>query len=298
MSKKINNECTWSFAGPWYWEFDQMDTTPQTLKGKLMFLDKYGLNAMGMPFATLESLSAEELEDISVYMKEHNLTFHPMLHVNLYKMSVSDMEKYADEFMATLEKYKDLYQCKITTSGLTGDRFDRKMPMDEKLDYFAERLQYVAKKCKEADYPLSLENHGDYYVSEYVELCKKVEGLYIFLDTGNTYLIGEKPHDAFVAAAPYVMGTHMKDHYVRPNGGRLSFDIIGAPFGQGDVGLRDAYDILKANCPNFDRIVMETEYVAATDNGFMPAGENDFIKIREDEIVLGWKDSVDFINSL
>jgi len=275
-----------------------MDTKPSTLKGQLMFLDKYGLNAMGMPFSVLENLETEEFEEISAYMKEHNLTFHPMLHVNFYEMSVADMEKFADDFMAKLEKYKDLYQCKITTSGLTGDRFDRKMPMDEKLDYFADRLQYVAKKCKEVDYPLSLENHGDYYVSEYVELCKKVDGLYIFLDTGNTYLIGEKPHDAFVAAAPYVMGTHMKDHYVRPNPGRLSFDIVGAPFGKGDVDLRDAYNTLKANCPNFHRIVMETEYVAAFDNGFISTAEDDFVKLRENEIELGWEESVDFINSL
>ncbi|MFW5789599.1 MAG: hypothetical protein ACOCW3_06650, partial [Spirochaetota bacterium] len=42
--------------------------------------------------------------------------------------------------------------------------------------------------------PLAWENHRDYYVSDVVELCRRVPNMGLFLDTGNTYLIGERPH--------------------------------------------------------------------------------------------------------
>ena len=62
MSTKINNKCTWSFAGPWYWEFQQEDKEPSTLKGQLMFIEKYGLDAM-MKYRIYSSESLREIYD-------------------------------------------------------------------------------------------------------------------------------------------------------------------------------------------------------------------------------------------
>ena len=53
-------------------------------------------------------------------------------------------------------------------------------------------------------------------------------GLRIFLDTGNTYLIGERPIPAYEAGAAYTIGTHFKDHRVAPVPSPLGFDIKGA----------------------------------------------------------------------
>jgi sugar phosphate isomerase/epimerase len=125
----------------------------------------------------------------------------------------------------------------------------------------------LVEGCAALGLPLSIENHGDYYVSDIVALIERVPGLKIFLDTGNTYLIGEAPLPAFHAAAPYVVGGHFKDHHVRPcpDARPLHFEVAPSIIGDGDVPLRECYQILKAKTPNYDQIVMEIELIPPSD---------------------------------
>jgi len=74
-------------------------------------------------------------------------------------------------------------------------------------------------------------------------------------------LIGEKSVPACREAAPYVIGTHFKDHYVHPDPKTLTFVIKGAPLGEGHVGLREIYEILCAHAPQPEKIVMHWEMV-------------------------------------
>jgi sugar phosphate isomerase/epimerase len=69
---------------------------------------------------------------------------------------------------------------------------------------------------------------------------------------------------SFKEAAPYTIGTHFKDHFVcpRPNGRPMNFEVTGAALGDGDVPLRECYEVLKAGAPNPDGLVMEIEMIA------------------------------------
>ena len=95
-------------------------------------------------------------------------------------------------------------------------------------------------------------------------------------------MIGERPVEAFEAAAPYTIGTHFKDHYVKPNPGTLHFEIDGAPLGDGDVELKKCYDILMKKAPRPNELLMEVELV-------VPQG-SDPVACKEQ--------SIKFINSL
>jgi len=68
---------------------------------------------------------------------------------------------------------------------------------------------------------------------------------------------------AIRAAASLTIGTHFKDHYVWPEKETypLRFEIGGAVLGEGDVGLREAYDILLAEAPDPSALVMLIEMI-------------------------------------
>jgi len=143
-------------------------------------------------------------------------------------------------------------------------RFMREPSLQEQMDRVPSVIGPIAYACHEFGCPLGIENHGDYYASDLVELCRRTPFLGIFLDTGNTYLIGEPSLPAIRAAAPLTIGTHFKDHHVWPEKQTypLRFEIGGAVLGEGDVGLREAYDILLAEAPNPASLVMMIEMVA------------------------------------
>jgi len=53
---------------------------------------------------------------------------------------------------------------------------------------------------------------------------------------------------------------HFKDHYAMPSLQRpMGVHIRGAVPGQGDVGLREVWEIVKAGAPDLDRRVGEME---------------------------------------
>ena len=119
----------------------------------------------------------------------------------------------------------------------------------------------MAEGCAQIGTPLCAENHGDYYVSDLVKLCQMTPHLYIFLDTGNTYLLGEKPLPAFMEAAPYTVGTHFKDQRVRPvpDASPLCFEVGNSDLGGGMVPLKECWDILRQHAPDPQNLTMMFE---------------------------------------
>jgi len=140
------------------------------------------------------------------------------------------------------------------------------------MDRLADVLAPAAAYCKEIGIPFGIENHGDYYCSDLVGLCERTPHLGIFLDTGNTYLIGEAPLPAFRAAAPYVIGTHFKDHHVRPvpDGRPLHFEVGASVIGEGDVPLRECYRLLMEQAPDPQNLAMQIELIMPSFSGNDP----------------------------
>jgi sugar phosphate isomerase/epimerase len=180
-------------------------------------------------------------------------------------MSDADAKRDADETGRFLAEHAALFRGMIAkTSARAGHRFDRVASWPEKRERLARTIAPLADACWQAGVPLAIENHGDYYCSDLVELCERAPHLHLFLDTGNTFLIGERPDLAFAVAAPWTIGTHFKDHRVRPRLDTfpLGFEIDGAALGDGDVPLRECYELLRREAPWPDRLVMEIEMVA------------------------------------
>ncbi len=283
MSKKINHHLTWSFAGPWYWEFQQSGNVPGTKAAEVNFASEYGFDCLPLSFAVLDAMSEKEREDFYEFSVNSGITFHPHVHAKFLTVSPDEVKELAEKWEAGLARHSRFFGTKITTTGAgAGHRFDRVMPLESKLEKLATTMAPIAATCARNGYPLAVENHGDYYCSDYATLCQMTPNLHIFLDTGNTYLIGERPVEAFEVAAPYTIGTHFKDHFVKPNPSTLHFELDGAPLGSGDVELKKCYDILMKKAPNPQGIIMEVELVVPKDS----------------DPIQGMETSIDFINSL
>jgi sugar phosphate isomerase/epimerase len=253
----------WGYALVWYGPFLKED--PDPLWARLKFLGKHDLKVTGIGLGEFAALPDRTREEVAQFLVAHDIQLTPGVGYDYLNSDSDTAVRKADETLALLAKYGPMLRNTIVHTGActAEHRFDRTRPLEEKLERLARGMAPLAAGCRELGTPLCIENHGDFYVSDMVDLCKRTPGLALFLDTGNTYLIGEKPLPAFVEAAPYTVGSHFKDHRVcpRPEARPLHFEVDGSPLGDGDVPLRECFELLQRNAPNPDKLVMEIEMI-------------------------------------
>lgn len=252
----------WGYALVWLPQYLTRDSDPWM--ARLKFLVDYGLKATGIGTKSLSDMPDAQRDQIAQFIHDHDLTLvlHPSM--DYLNPDLDKVKRQAEGEIALIERFKPLVNARIVATGVaTVHRFTKDPSLEWQMDRLAAVFPTLVEGCSALGLPFSIENHGDYYVSDLVDLIARVPDLKIFLDTGNTYLIGEAPLPAFKAAAPYVVGGHFKDHQVRPcpDARPLHFEVAPSIIGDGDVPLRACYQILKDNTPNFDQIVMEIELI-------------------------------------
>lgn len=255
----------WGYAGLWPREFT--GGRGIDLGARLEFLVEWGLQCTGMIPQMLDAMGPERTDSIFSYLAEHDLHLSFASWGGIF-VDDDAAKRHREELLASIERHKDDGRAVIvTTAAGSVHRFQRDPPLERQLDILTERLIPLAAGVNQLGLKLGIENHGDYYISDLVELCSRVPDLYLFLDTGNTYLIGEAAMPAIRAAAPYTIGTHFKDHHVRPrlDTNPLQFEIGAAVLGEGDVGLGEAYAVLLEHAPDPENLVMELELIPPKD---------------------------------
>lgn len=276
----------WGYALIWAGQFMKRD--PDPLWAKLKFLVEYKLQVTEGSLKDFDAMDPAKRDKVAAYLAEHDLHLMPRINPGPLRNDKDTVRRNADEALALLEKWGKAMRAPIVATGGSGPyhRFSRDLPLAEQMDRWADALTPIARRCRELGYRIGIENHGDYYVSDLVELCGRVPHLGIFLDTGNTYLIGEAPLPAFKLAAPLTVGTHFKDHRVRPvpDGRPLHFEVGPSEIGSGDVPLRECYQLLKQHAPDADDLVMEIEMIPPSFSG--------------DDPVIALEKSLEFIRSL
>ena len=252
----------WGYAGVFPGEFKVWDGD-RTMNG-LRFMVDHGFESTGIGLSEMKDPARRDL--IGRFARDHDLKLTVGLHLDFFDPDLDSVRRGSDEFLKDLERYGDLLRVPIVTTGVGRyHRFMKSPSLEEQLDRLVEVFTPVARACHEMGRPLGIENHGDYFCSDLVGLCERIPHMGIFLDTGNTFLIGEKSVPACREAAPYTIGTHFKDHFVHPDAKALHFVIEGAPLGEGDVGLAQIYRDLLDNAPNPDKLVMQWEMVPPKD---------------------------------
>jgi sugar phosphate isomerase/epimerase len=281
----------WGYAGVFPGEFNIWDGD-QTMN-KLQFMVDNGFDSCSMRLDELDE--PERRDQVGAFIAEHGLkvTAHPS--VRWMDPDTEAVRRQVDASIEKLERYQDVLNAPITTFAAGPvHRFMDEPDLEWQLDRLADVTAPLARACHELGCPLGIENHGDYYCRDLVDLCERVPHLGIFLDTGNTYLIGEQSVPNCRLAAPYTIGTHLKDHRVHPEPkGGLRFVIEGAPLGAGHVGLEQIYQDLLALHPAPEKLVMQWEMIPPKDMDAWDCLEQswDFVRDLIDKYGEGEKDN-------
>jgi len=221
-----------------------------------------GLDACQWGIEKLMQLEADTRAEIAARVAASGVNAVLSFHFDYFTDDEDAISRNVHETIEAIESLSGPMRAPIiTTAAGTTHRFVRRPSLEEQMAQLSRILRPIAEAAFQAGCPLGIENHGDYYCSDLASLCKQTPHLGIFMDTGNTYLIGERPLPAAEAAAPYVVGTHFKDHHVRPNkkSRPLTFELRGAIPGTGDVGMAEVYGILARGAPDPDRLAMILE---------------------------------------
>lgn len=252
----------WGYASPWFRQF--LNRGDGRLMAKLAFLVEHDLRATHISLREVEKMAEAERDGLGAFLAENDLHLVPTVWFDYLGPDNDAVRRNTDRAVSALRAYAGLLRAPIVTTGVgRHHRFMREPSLAEQLDRLPVALAPLSQACGELGCPLGIENHGDYYCDDLVELCHRTPHLRIFLDTGNTYLIGERSLPAIRTAAPLTIGTHFKDHHVRPEKETypLRFEIGGAVLGEGDVGLSEAYEILCEHAPDPDGLVMLIEMI-------------------------------------
>ena len=254
----------WGYALGWYREFltpGEGETVAQgesETMARLKFLTRYNFKSTHISMRELEQMDDAQKDAIFAYLAENDLDLMPGVGFDYLNATGDEAKAETERNVRLVEKYAPLLRNRICHTGLNaGHRFDGRS-VDLTLDALSTRMAALAEGCAQTGTPLCVENHGDYYVSDLVKLCQTTPHLYIFLDTGNTYLLGEKPLPAFYEAAPYTVGTHFKDQRVqpKPHASPLNFEVGNSDLGGGMVPLRECWDILRKFAPDPENLTM------------------------------------------
>jgi len=251
-----------------------MKLDPDPLVSKIKFLAQYDLHSTGIHHRGLEGKDQGYIDKVGDLLEEHDiaLSLHPIMDT---KKGYFDPDRKAvlDNVQRSLDWFancKDAFRSRLVTLGV-GDFHRFMRPPDptlaEQMDMLVEALTPLAEGCHELGLNLGIENHGDYWLSDLADLCEKVPHLGIFLDTGNTYLCGESPLPAIRVGARHAVGTHFKDHHVWPIKKPIGLGMRGSVLGEGDVYLREAYAIIKAESKHWDSIDLQIEFIPDKEDG-------------------------------
>ncbi len=248
----------WGFAGVWPGEFGiyEGDRTLNILS----FIVEHGFRSCGLSLRSVKD--PERRDEVVSIVQTHDL--RPSIHfgAKYFEDELADLLSAVDDFLAELQEFGPLVNASIVTTAVGPyHRFMEQPSLEEQMDRLAEVFTPLAAGCAELGVPFGIENHGDYYCSDLVALCERVPHLGMFLDTGNTYLIGEQSLPACRVAAPYTIGTHFKDHMVHPDPSELKFVVEGSALGEGHVGLRQVHSYLAELAADPDNLVMQWEMV-------------------------------------
>ena len=274
----------WGYALGWYGEYLTLDEDEHL--AKLKFLTKYNFKCTHININEVEKFSDSKKDAIFKYLSDHDLDLMPSLGFNYIKSSDDEAKRETERQLKLLEKYAPLLRNRICHTGLSANnRFEVGMPAEQVLDIISDRIGGLAEGCAQIGTPLCAENHGDYYVSDIVKLCQITPHMYLFLDTGNTYLLGEKPLPAFYEAAPYTVGSHFKDQRVKPvpNANPLHFEVGNSDIGGGNALLRECWDILRKYAPLPNHLTMLFEMFPPPGMDVMTCLENSIAFVRSFE---------------
>jgi len=221
---------------------------------------KLGLDGLHLTAADLGATDPDHLRDVRRAAEERGLFLE-------YNFSL-DASGYDDRLTHTMEEGIAIAESIGSDIGKISMDIKRPRPVCgsafhpeviPQLENIARKAEAAAPIAQNAGVRLCLENHTEAFSDEVLWIINRVNHPYVgvCVDTNNSLMVGEDPLTAIRKLAPLSFTNHFSDH-------RIVFDqygcrITGVATGSGDVPMREAYQVIKAN-PNMKRLNIEVEF--------------------------------------
>ena len=226
---------------------------------------KLGLDGLHLTAADLGATDSGHLRDVRRAAEERGLYLE-------YNFSL-DASEYDDRLTHTMEEGIAIAEALGSDIGKISMDVRRPHPVCgsafhpaviPQLEEVARKAGAAAPVAQNAGVRLCLENHTEAFSDEVLWIIHRVNHPYVgaCVDTNNSLMVGEDPLTAISKLAPVSFTNHFSDH-------RIVFDqygcrITGVATGTGDVPMREAYQIIKAN-PHMQRLNIEVEFDPGND---------------------------------
>ena len=226
---------------------------------------KLGLDGLHLTAADLGSTDRDHLRDVRRAAEERGLFLE-------YNFSL-DASEYDDRLTHTMEEGVAIAEAIGSDIGKISMDIHRPHPVCgsafhpeviSQLEGVARMAESAAPVARNAGVRLCLENHTEAFSEEVLWIINRVNHPYVgaCVDTNNSLMVGEDPLTAIRKLAPVSFTNHFSDH-------RIVFDqygcrITGVATGTGDVPMREAYQVIKAN-HNMQRLNIEVEFDPGSD---------------------------------
>lgn len=221
---------------------------------------KLGLDGLHLTAADLGSTDDAHLRDVRGAAEERGLFLE-------YNFSL-DASEYDDRLTNTMEEGVAIAEKIGSDIGKISMDITRPHPVCgsafhpaviPQLEEIARKAEAAAPVAQNAGVRICLENHTEAFSDEVLWIINRVNHPYVggCVDTNNSLMVGEDPLTAIRKLAPVSFTNHFSDH-------RIVFDqygcrIVGVATGTGDVPMREAYEIIRAN-PDMKRLNIEVEF--------------------------------------
>jgi sugar phosphate isomerase/epimerase len=221
---------------------------------------RLGLDGLHLTAADLGSTRTDRLRDVRKAAEERGLYLE-------YNFSL-DASHYDDRLTNTMEEGIAIAETLGSDIAKVSMDIDRPHPVCgsafhprviPQLERVARKAEAAAPAARNAGVRLCLENHTEAFSDEVLWIIHRVDHPYVggCVDTNNSLMVGEDPLTAVRKLAPVSFTNHFSDH-------RIVFDqygcrITGVAAGTGDVPMREAYQVIRAN-PVMTRLNLEVEF--------------------------------------
>lgn len=249
-------------------------------RAQVDLLAEHGLHATSWSVRELLAMPAGRREEVAGWLAERDIRVS--LGVGgIDWLSTDDgaIRRATDETVAALRTLVPLVRAPLVSTGIDRNlhHYSRDVPVGCQIERLGVAMAPLAKACAAMGAPLAIHT-VTHFGRDLAELCRRVPGLGLLVDTANFFLIGQPPVEGAAECAEYAVGTHFKDHYAAPNFKPLGLNVRGAVQGQGDVGLREIYGLLMEKAPAPDRLVMELEIDPVCDEQDRPRDRRDVLR--------------------
>jgi sugar phosphate isomerase/epimerase len=220
---------------------------------------EFGLEGLHLDDGVLESLEKSFLKEVASAAAERDLYLEYNFSLDLGNFGIGIQHELHEAINTAQFLGADIVKMSMDIRRPRPVAASRFHPdVIEQMTMVAHILKESSSAAEDTGVRIAVENHCDSFSEEILWLLDKVDSPVVgaCIDTVNALHVTEDPMTAIRNLAPRAFTNHFRDDRIVFQ--RYGFKLTGAAVGDGDIDMKEAYQIIKTRS-SMNRINIETE---------------------------------------